>query len=217
MIERTDQDARPPLPTFPGRHDRERALLGASRAVVDLYLRSGTADIPIRVLAEGAGLSERTFYRYFPRKEDAIRPYVEAGLAHVVERVRAAPGDRPLRDALVDAHADFLGAARAADGAAFLAVVSGDPRLRAVWLQVLTDAEEAFTQVIAARLGLEPDGLRARLAGAAVVTAGRLALSPATAPGPGRDPVRVFAASLDLLGAALFAAAPDGPHQRSTP
>jgi hypothetical protein len=70
-----------------------------------------------------------------------------------------------------------------------------------VWLKVITDAEVAFAEVIAARLGLSPSSAQARLAGAAVVTAGRLALEPQAA---GVRPSEVFESCMALLGPALF-------------
>lgn len=193
------------LPVFPPRQERERQALEASRAVVGLYLREGTADLSVKLLAEHAGLSERTFYRTFPTKEDTIRPYVEAGLHHVVAQVRAAPPDRPLREVLISAHADLLDAASAQGGAVFLELLRQNEPLRAVWLMVITDAEGAFAEVIAERLGVPAGSTQARLAGAAVVTAGRLALEPQTT---GARPSEVFERCLDLLGPALFGPSP---------
>jgi AcrR family transcriptional regulator len=189
------------LPSFPPRHERERHALEASRALVGLYLREGTANISVKQLAEHAGLSERTFYRTFPTKEDTIRPYVEAGLHHVVAQVREAPAHRPLREVLISAHAELLDAASAHGGGVFLELLRQNEPLRAVWLKVVTDAEGAFAEVIAARLGISPGSVQARLAGAAVVTAGRLALEPLS---PGQRGSEVFEACLDLLGPALF-------------
>lgn len=193
------------MPTFAPRHERDRQALEASRAVVGLYLREGTAELPVKLLAEHAGLSERTFYRTFPTKEDTIRPYVEAGMYHVVDQVREAPLDRPLREVLINAHADLLDAASAHGGVVFLELLRQNEPLRAVWLKVITDAEAAFAEVIAARLGVAPGSVQARLAGAAVVTAGRLALEPLS---PGQRASEVFEGCLDLMGPALFERSP---------
>ncbi len=204
------------LPTFQAR-DREQAALEASRAVVGLFLRARSSDFSVKELAEHAGLSERTFYRYFPRKEDAVRPYVEAGLEHILSQVRGAPLTRPLRDALVRAHAELLDAAEAHDGAALLAVLHETERLRAVWLQVLTDAETAFARIVAERLGIHPDSLQARLAGGVIVTASRLALQSAYLEAGTRAPSQLFAECLDLLGPALLDAPPGPPDHALEP
>lgn len=196
------------LPSFPAQRDREQAVMEASRAVVALFLRERSGDFSVKELAAHTGLSERTFYRYFPRKEDAIRPYVEAGLEHIVSQIRAAPRSRPLRDVLVSAHAEILDAARAHEGEAFLTVLNQTERLSAVWLQVVTNAETAFAGIVAERLGIHPDSLQARFAGGVVVTAGRLALQSAYSEAGTRAPSEVFAECLDLLGATLLDAPP---------
>lgn len=197
-----------PLPVFPERHDRDAAALDASRAVVGLFLSTRSGDWSVRALAQHAGLSERTFYRYFPRKEDAIRPYVAAGLDQIVGALRAAPPGQPLVEALVAAHAPLLDLALAHDGRALLDVLNQTAPLRAVWLAVLTDAEAAFAAALADRLGLAPDAARVRLAAAVVVAAGRLALQSAGTAADPRAPSQVFADGLALLGPALFEGAP---------
>ncbi len=188
------------LPFFSADNDREQAVLDASRAVLALYLRDGHTDHPVRALAAHTGLSERTFYRYFPRKEDALRPYLGAGLAQVVAGLTAASADRPLHAALLPAHAGLLDLAVHFDLPAILAVLRGTERHRAVWLQLLDDAEQAFTALVATRLGLAPGALQARLAGALIVAAGRTALL-GDHPGP---PSAVFAEALALVGAPLL-------------
>lgn len=191
------------LPTFPGEGPRERALLEASRAVLALFLRHGHSEFSVKELADHTGLSERTFYRYFPRKEDAVRPYLSAGLAHVLQAIAAQPADKPLREVLLDAHAPLLDAAVDESTWTFLAVMSGNERLRAVWLGLLEEAERGLAELAATRLGLSPDSTHARLAGAVAVAAGRLALDSASRGGD-RRPSAVFAECLDLLGPELF-------------
>jgi AcrR family transcriptional regulator len=194
-------------------------MLEASRAVIALFVRERRSDFSVKELAAEAGLSERTFYRYFPRKEDAIRPYVDAGLARLVSDVRAASRSRPLREALVEAHAAAFHQGGTGDLEALLPVLHGTESLRAVWLQVVTDAEVAFARVVAERLGLPPDSVQARLAGAVLVTAGRLAMEQPFAGGGRGDPGEVFSRCLALLGPTLFeppARAPrPGPRTRA--
>jgi hypothetical protein len=85
-----------------------------------------------------------------------------------------------------------------------LPVLNETESLRAVWLQILTDAEVALAHVVAERLGLAPDSQRARLAGAVLATAGRLALEQQFSAGRKRDPGEVLAEYLELLGPTLF-------------
>src|SRR5690348_8088241 len=98
----TGADREPPLTLAP-REGRDQAMLEASQAVIALFLRKRTSDFSVKELAAHAGLSERTFYRYFPRKEDAIRPAVDASLARIVSDMRAVPRGKTLREAMVEA------------------------------------------------------------------------------------------------------------------
>jgi hypothetical protein len=120
----------------------------------------------------------------------------------VLARVREGARERPLEDALVRAHEEILDLAVQVDGEALLHVVNETERLRAVWLQVLTDAETAFASVVAEQLRIDADAVQARFLAAAVVAAGRIALQ-ALAAGDARTPGAVFAACLELLGPAL--------------
>jgi|GEM_PF-4503071 len=100
-----------------------------------------------------------------------------------------------------------------------LPVLNETEVLRAVWLQILTDAEVALAHVVAERLGLSPDSPRARLAGAVLATSGRLAIEQPFSMGRKRDPGEVLAECLELLGPGLFeeAVGGRGPVKRSPP
>ncbi|MCB9681201.1 MAG: TetR family transcriptional regulator [Alphaproteobacteria bacterium] len=196
---------RPPeLPTFPAPARRDRAVLAASRDVLALYLHAGHTGFSIKELADHTGLSERTFYRYFPRKEDALRPYLVAALEHVVAGIAAEPADTPLVDVLADAHGPLLDLAVDPRAGRFFALVRGTERLHAVWLALVADAELAYAAVLAPRLGVAADSVRARLAAAVTLAAARLALEAASDPDDPRLPSRVYTDGLALVGPDLF-------------
>ncbi|AKJ06957.1 Transcriptional regulator, TetR family [Archangium gephyra] len=212
-------DRLPPPLTLAPREGRDQAMLEASRAVIGLFLRERTSDFSVKELAAHAGLSERTFYRYFPRKEDAIRPAVDASLASIVSNVRAAPRGKTVPEALVEALGQSLAEESAMSWENLLSVLNETESLRAVWLQILTDAEVALARVAAERLGIAPDSQRARLAGAVLATAGRLALEQSFSVGRKRDPGEALAEYLGLLGPTLFEepAGGRGPVRRTPP
>lgn len=208
-----------PLPAPAPREGRDQAVLEASLAVIGLFLRKRTSDFSVKELAVHAGLSERTFYRYFPRKEDAIRPALDEGLARIVSDLRAAPRGKTLREAMVEALDRTLLEENAMSWENLLSVLNETESLRAVWLQVITDAEVALAHVVAERLELSPDSQRARLAGAVLATAGRLALEPSFSSGRKHDPGEALAEYLELLGPGLFEEPPGarGPVKRPPP
>lgn len=187
------------LPDFPAPDGVDPAAVEASRKVVAHYLSTGDASLSIKELAALAGVSERTFYRLFPRKEDAIRPYVSAALQVVVGLLREEAAHRPLGEAVVASQGAVLDLARQLEVQHFLAVLASTERLRAAWLQVLIDAEQAFAGVVAEARGIDPASLEARLAGAAIVASGRLALDTTD-----RQPSAVLAECMALLNGGLI-------------
>ncbi|MET0401279.1 MAG: TetR family transcriptional regulator [Cystobacter sp.] len=198
------QRARPPPVPLTPREGRDWAMLEASRAAIALFLRERTSDFTVKELAAHVGLSERTFYRYFPRKEEAIRPAVDAALLRIVSDIRAAPPERSLREVLVEALGQSFKEGLSMNWENLIPVLNETEALRAVWLQILTDAEGALSQVAAERLGIAPNSQRARMAGAVLATAGRLAMEQPFSTGKKRDPGEVLAECLEWLGPTLF-------------
>ena len=83
----------------PGRRERKKeATRGAIRAAgLELFERQGYGDTTVRHIADAADVAERTFYRYFPSKEDLLledaRAYFEAVEAFVADR---PPAESPM-------------------------------------------------------------------------------------------------------------------------
>jgi AcrR family transcriptional regulator len=75
-----------------GRAEVRRELVAAA---VTLFTDRGYDETTIDDIATAAGVGRRTFFRYFPSKEDAISPDHEAGLARVAEVFAAAHPDEP--------------------------------------------------------------------------------------------------------------------------
>ncbi|QUQ65778.1 TetR/AcrR family transcriptional regulator [Kutzneria sp. CA-103260] len=146
---------RPPLT------ERRKAetRLEVARVAVDLFLAKGVADTTAEEIAEAAGISARTLWRYFPTKESFVTPMLTGGIEHTAERLRSWRRDQDAAD-LVDLlcppnqHAtDDLKTVRS-----LIRLTRTEPGLRAVWLEAHRDAEPAFARALADRAGLaEPD------------------------------------------------------------
>lgn len=199
-----------PQPETSATRRREEAILEASRAIIELYLERETTDLPVKELAAHVGLAERTFYRYFPRKEEAVRPYIVRGLQRIAAAVRASPPDTNLRDAFVASHTEAFRNGRDRRWDAFVPLLLADEGIKAVWLQVVAEAELTFAEVIAERLGIDPRGQRARMAGAVLTVAGRLAMEQPFGDGQKKDRATVFAECLDHVGPGLFESEGEG-------
>jgi len=95
------------LRTGPGKRETQRqetkARLQAS--ALDLFHRDGFEATSVAQIAEAAGVTERTFFRYFPTKEAVLFQDYESRL----EWFRAALAVRPVDESVLDSVAVAVG------------------------------------------------------------------------------------------------------------
>jgi AcrR family transcriptional regulator len=159
-----------------GRAEVRRELVAAA---VRLFRTRGYEETTVDDIAAAAGVGRRTFFRYFPSKEDAISPDHEVGLARIAEVFATAHPTEPTSALVVRA------------GETVFDLYADDPALSVERFRLthevpaLRDRESArvdhyrrlFTRQLRQRFAGEPDGdLRAAVTGAAVVAAHNLAL-----------------------------------------
>lgn len=143
-------------------------LGAASRRCAELLVRAGDAEPTIAELAAHAGLSERTFYRYFPTKEDALRPLFAAANLAFAERLAQQVAEHSLVDALVLAGDGIVRDEGVSSVRALMSIVYTRPPLRRVWLEAVYDAAEPVRAAIADTPRLRSDPMAAALAGGQV-------------------------------------------------
>lgn len=74
------------------RERKKRATRNAlRRSAVRLVASRGLAAVTVEEIAAGADVSARTFFNYFPTKEDAVSGWDPAMLSDMVERLRKRP------------------------------------------------------------------------------------------------------------------------------
>jgi len=153
--------ARPPAPL----RVRRRAVTrqDISDAAVDLFERQGYENTTVEQIADAAGVSLRTFYRYCSSKDEVLTFGLPAGPAELAAAVRSRP-QLPLREAVIDA---FVSAAEGASRQRELRVLISTPALRAAWLAAGREAQDDLTEVILERFPDQP-ALRARSQAAAI-------------------------------------------------
>jgi AcrR family transcriptional regulator len=149
-------------------------VLSASLGATAELARSGGAA-SVAELAAAAGISPRTFYRYFPRKEDCIRPALRDARGILMTAFRERPAEEPLATAFLNAFTVAAGGAFAQRTAALIPTVAADSALTAVWDHEIQEGNSSLTVGIAQRLGLAADDLLASSTAAVLLAMARLA------------------------------------------
>lgn len=157
--------------------NKARARAEIASAALRLFTERGFAGVTVDDIVAAAGVSRRTFFRYFETKEDALlADYPELTIrlteglncagAAPVESVRA--GLHRLADWYIERSEAVLARSR---------LIRDGLHLAARNLEFLAQWERTIASTLAGQLGSDPAGLLPRTAGAAVVGAFRAALT----------------------------------------
>nr|WP_240979656.1 TetR/AcrR family transcriptional regulator [Streptomyces sp. HNM0574] len=175
-----------------------------------MFEEYGYERTTVRDIAAAAHVTERTFHRYFPSKEDLVLADVRGLLPLLQEEIRARPAGEPPLAAVLQG---LLALSREPDGAGLAALYGGPParfaaRVSRPVLTVLLDFEDGIAAVLAERMAASPPAgdpqraLRAAVLARAAVGAVRSALIAHTGPGDGGARPEVLG---DLLRTAFAA------------
>ncbi|MGW6531131.1 TetR/AcrR family transcriptional regulator [Streptomyces venezuelae] len=167
----------PPVSLTERRKNETR--LDIARTAAALFVADGLRATRAEDIARAAGVAPRTFYRYFPTKEESVAPLFAAGAQQWAEAVRRAPAELSVPDALRHAVRDALGAETA--GAvesldwvrSLLRMSVESAALRAVWADACHASEQTLLTVLGERAGAAPS-LDLRLAAAVASAAVRV-------------------------------------------
>jgi len=178
----TAQDFQPtdePDPTGPSLRDlrRTREKLRIEKAALRLLLERGFDDVTAEDFAEAAQISRRTFFRYFPARDDVLTGVYMRSLENLFRLIRERPAAESLIEAVVNASRMDV-------------VPADDPdeaEIAGLTMRLLAENEEAWERS-------EGHTRNAILAGYTEVVAYRLELA-------GRDP-----AGAPIIAASLWAA-----------
>ncbi len=191
---------------------RTRTAREIEEAAAGLFERQGYAATTVDEIAQAAGISLRTFYRYFPTKADAVTSALTGSAELLSEEVRTRT-DKPLIDALVEgfiAAIDHEGADRA-HRARLMRLNVSTPALRGTWLAAGRAAQEALLPVLSARAP-QGDTTTDRALCAAVIAILTQALET-WSEHPDKDLRAISRECLELLGPRLGA----GPTEARAP
>ncbi|MDP5226468.1 MULTISPECIES: TetR/AcrR family transcriptional regulator [Arthrobacter] len=145
-------------------------LLKISEHCAGKFLRSGETAPTVAELAEDSGLSERSFYRYFPTKEDSLRPLFDHGNRFYAQAIDEQPAGTDFLSALEAAFIVTLERGRDRVSVQIMDVVLKSPALRQIWLEASYQAFDLLRAPLARLLGSTPGSLETTVAcGQAVV------------------------------------------------
>jgi AcrR family transcriptional regulator len=154
-------------PAAMGRRAQQKASTRAAitAAAQTLIASKGFEAVTVGDIAEAAEVSHRTFYRYFPSKDEALLADFRDFLDDFVALVAARPaGEHPV-DSLLGT-LDTIAMALQVDADAFgwiFELVESEPALAGVQHRLLIDAQDRLTRLFAQRLDVSPNTLEPRL------------------------------------------------------
>ncbi|MCP2341830.1 TetR family transcriptional regulator [Actinomadura rupiterrae] len=147
---------------------RTRAALAA--AALEIVAERGFRALTVQEIADRAGVSRRTFSRYFAGREDALVEPVRDDCARINAALAARPADERPVVAYRNAVLDWLGSGAPHEARAeLLRTVHAEAPAEAAYQRVIAAAEDRTAEIFADRLGaddLRPVVLAAACAGA---------------------------------------------------
>jgi len=189
----------------PGLRERKKARTRAAiqRHALRLFREQGYDTTSVSQIAEAAEVSESTFFRYFPTKEDVV--LWDEYDPRIVEVFHAQPAElspiAALRAAVRDVLAQ-LSEAQRADQRERVALMLSVPPLRAMLVDQIRGPMRLLEEVVAERVGRKPDDPRVRVVAGAVLGVG-LAVMFAWAEDPEADMVALIDDAMARLEAGL--------------
>lgn len=193
-----------PYSNIVAKNPEKTGIIEASWLILNHFIERKSSVFTVRELADVAGISERTFYRHFPRKEDVVRPVFTANARSLVETFSARDHAEPIASSLTAAFNHSWWANHPEQARIIRYIMYESSELRAVWLQVIIDIEIILSEALAIRLNVAPDSRRATLAATVVTAAIRNAFSDFSDADPTETLTQSFAHNINMLGQEIF-------------
>jgi AcrR family transcriptional regulator len=151
-------NASPPVESL---HQRTKDLMRAEVATtaIRLFLDRGFDETTVDDICAAAGLSRRSFFRYFPAKEDVVFNLVGRVIGQGCHHLVTAPPEEDIWSALrasMDTFADWIDT-DPDHALALLKLIRSSANLRVSQLDHVDRWRTEAVGIIASRLGLDPD------------------------------------------------------------
>jgi AcrR family transcriptional regulator len=218
-IETGSADGKQPrlAPSFDLRErKRTRIRLMIQTEALRLFAEKGYTQTTVEEIADAAAISPRTFFRYFPSKEDVVMWDEYDPLA--LELLEARPRDEPLAESMRAVIRESLGGLLRNDPARLLRRIRlavTVPELRARFLDEQKQGIEEVARFLATRRGTPVDDLTVQVIGSALLAAVSVALDRWQKDGGTGDLLALLDGATDALAEGareLRPAAPRAPR-----
>ncbi len=168
-----------------------------SQAAMALFLEQGFDDTTVDEIATDANVSKRSFFDYFPTKEDVVFAWQDAFGDRLTAAAAARPAGEPLVKVVEEAMRSTIAVAVADPRSlAITELIHATPALRARDQLKYARLEQQLADTLAARVKGEAEKLRARLLAMVVIGGMRIATETL--------PARKRAASLEADADKIF-------------
>ncbi|WP_157775306.1 TetR family transcriptional regulator [Melittangium boletus] len=154
-------DERRKGPGQPNLRERKQRLLRLElgEVALGLFIERGFHETTIEDIARAAGISRRTFFRYFETKEDVVLWRLRYGSEQICDALEARPADEPgllaVRNALEAVHKNL--SSEREGNRAYLRFLLATPMLRPHFLDIQEQWRMKLSRVLATRLGTRGD------------------------------------------------------------
>lgn len=170
-----------------------------AESALGLFFRDGYDNVSAEAIAEEAGVSLRTFYRYFSTKDEVLSPIITDRTLQLVAGIAARPAVESLATAVQRAYGQVQPEGDGEHVRALITLLTGTPTLRSRWLHDLRMIEDALVPVVHQRARRPLSDKQAHLTAAAVVTGLRVALEFSVDPANGNPSADRFGDALRYL------------------
>jgi AcrR family transcriptional regulator len=181
---------------------RTRTRLMIQTEALRLFAEKGYAQTTVEEIADAAAISPRTFFRYFPSKEDVVLWDEYDPLA--LELLEARPVDEPLLETFRAVIRETLGGLYRRDPERLLTrirLAAIVPEVRARFLDAQTHGVEELAEQLAEKRGARVDALTLQVAASAMIATISVACDIWQSGGGKADLLALFDDVTDALGA----------------
>jgi AcrR family transcriptional regulator len=186
--------------------NKDRTRRELAEAASRLFAERGYTSTTIQDIVQAVDVSPRTFFRYFPSKEDVVTAIASFSMDDVIGFVSGHNPAEPLESVLRAAFAELLASVRSEPDAArsFQRTLRETPSLRGRWLEEQRRNRDRLAEALAPWFESEPSPLAAHLAaGIALVIVDEVMALWADQPSE-PDPLELLDEAFGVLGGSLL-------------